>query len=354
MQLTNLLELEARAREALPRTVFHYYRSGAADEITLRANRDAWDEIPLWPRVLRDVSERDLAVDLFGTRLAMPVVVAPMAMHQLAHPDGEVATARACATAGVPIAVSTFSNKAIEDVAAAGTTWFQLYLYRDRELTASLVRRAAAAGAKALVFTVDAPLIGRREADEVHGFGMPPHLRYGNFEGTDLAAMPSAEGSRLAAYVAQQIDPGISWKDLDWLCQETGLPVLVKGVLRSDDAHRALDHGASGVIVSNHGGRQLDTAPATARALPGVARAVAGRVPVLVDGGLRRGTDVIKALAMGASAVLLGRPARWGLALGGEQGVAAVLDHLRGEIDLTMALCGCRSASEIDASLLAP
>lgn len=356
MDLVNLLELEARAKHVLSPSVFHYYRSGAEDEVTLRGNRTGWRDVTLWPRMLRGAGSPELATAVLGTHLSMPVIVAPMAMQQMAHTDGEVGTARAVAEAGIAMALSTFANHPVEAVRGAGaSTWFQLYVYRDRDLTMALVQRAIAAGAEALVFTVDAPMIGRREADEVHRFGMPEGLQYGHFEGTSLAGLPAdTQGSALAAYIAQEIDANIVWDDIDWLAGQVDVPVLVKGVLRADDARRAVDHGAAGIVVSNHGGRQLDTAPSTAMALPHVVRAVGGRVPVLVDGSVRRGTDVVKALALGADAVMLGRPVLWGLALAGQAGVSAVLEHLRGELSLAMTLCGCRSIAEIDAGLLDP
>lgn len=356
MHLTNLIELEDRAREVLPAEVFHYYRAGAEDLLTLRSNRTGWQEVTLWPRVLRGAGSPDPSTTLFGSALSMPVVVAPMAMQQMAHPDGELATAGAVQGAGVALGLSTFANRPVEAVRATGaTTWFQLYVYKDRELTLSLVHRAVAAGASAIVFTVDAPRIGRREADERHRFRMPDGLTYGHFDGTPLAELPGdATGSSLAAYIAVEVDPDIAWSDIGWLASQVDVPVLVKGVLRADDARIALDHGAAGIVVSNHGGRQLDTSPSTAVALPYVVRAVDGRVPVLVDGGIRRGTDVLKAVALGADAVLLGRPVLWGLALGGQAGVAAVLEHLRTELILAMTLSGCRSLSEVDAGLLGP
>ena len=355
-QALNLLELEALARERLPAMCFDYYASGAHDEITLRDNRAAFERIALRYRVLVDVSARDLGTTVLGERVAMPVLIAPTAFQRMAHPDGELATARAAGAAGTIMILSTLSNTAVEDVvtAATGPVWFQLYVYRDRGATEALVRRVEAAGCRALVLTVDAPLLGTRERDVRNRFCLPDGLAVENMHAAGLSALPEVDGSGLAAYFASQIDPALTFRDLEWLASITKLPVLVKGVVRGDDAARAIDHGARGIVVSNHGGRQLDTSIATIDALAEVASAVHGRVEILMDGGVRRGTDVIKALARGAKAVLLGRPILWGLALGGERGVNRALDILRSELDLAMALAGSPSVASIDGDLLAP
>lgn len=353
MTWLNLDELEAAAREQLSPLAADYYAGGADDERALHANAAAYRRWSIYYRVLVDVATRDLSTTVLGQPLAMPVMIAPTAYHKLAHPEGEVATARAAAAAGTTMVVSTLSTTSIEDLAATGASlWFQLYVYRERDETAALVERVERAGAKALVLTVDAPLIGRRERDVRNRFALPPELRMENLHGDRARVPPSAHDSGLAAWVASHLDAGLSWKDLAWLRSITRLPVLVKGVVRADDARRAVDHGVAGIVVSNHGGRQLDAAPATLDALPGVVAAVDGQAEVLLDGGVRRGSDIVKALALGARAVLLGRPVLWGLAVDGAAGVGAVLGHLRGELDLAMALCGCPRIADITRDLV--
>lgn len=353
----NLHEFEAGAASALPRMVYDYYAGGANDETLIRNARAAWDSIRLRYRVMRDVSARSLACVVLGQSFEWPVLIAPMALQQMAHAAGELATARAANRAATGMILSTLSTTSVEAVAQELTQplWFQLYIEKDRGATAALVQRAERAGCRAIVLTVDTPLLGRRERDIRNRFHLPPgmptphiHVQHGS-ELTEHGDMSSA----LATYVAKQWDPSISWRDLQWLQSITTLPILVKGVVRGDDALVALDHGAAGVIVSNHGGRQLDASIATPRALPDVANAMAGRGALLVDGGIRRGTDVLKAIAMGANAVLLGRPVLWGLSAGGEEGVVRVLQMLRDECDLAMALLGCRTIAEVTSDLLA-
>jgi len=307
--------------------------------------------------VLRDVSERSLACTILGQELSWPMFVAPMAFQQLAHPDGELATARAAGATGTGMILSTLSTTSIEDVgpACTGPLWFQLYIYRDREASRALVERAQAAGCDALVLTVDSPMLGRRERDIRNGFHVPAGTPVPNLTGgpRDTLAAQGATASSLATFVEQHWDASISWRDLEWLRSITTLPILVKGIVRGDDAVLALDAGAAGVIVSNHGGRQLDTAIPTARALPEVADAMAGRGTLLVDGGIRRGTDVLKALAMGANGVLLGRPVLWGLAVDGEPGARRVLELLKNECHLALGLAGCRTPMDLDRGFLA-
>lgn len=355
MQAVNVFDFERIAQEKLPAMAFDYYASGAQDEITLRENRAAYERLGLSYRVLVDVSQRDLATRVLGEPVSMPLLVAPTAFQQLAHPDGELATVRAAGAAGTIMTLSTLANTAVEDVtaAASGPVWFQLYVYRDRSATEQLVARAEAAGCKALVLTVDAPVLGRRERDIRNQFQLLPGLAVQNMLAPGLGELPpGVDGSGLAAYFASLLDPSLSWRDLEWLRSITRLPVLVKGIVRADDARRAADAGVAGIVVSNHGGRQLDTAPATIEVLPEIVDAVGDAVEVLIDGGIRRGTDILKALALGARAVLVGRPVLWGLAAAGEQGVAAVLGLLRSELDLAMALCGCRRVGEITRDLV--
>ena len=355
MEAVNLAEFEMAARTRLPREAYDYYAGGANDEITLRRNREAWSEIALHYPVLRDVSLRDTSTTILGERISFPVMVAPTAFHRMACAEGECAAARAAGRAGTVMVVSTLSTTTIEDIAAAATgpLWFQLYVYKDRQATIALIRRAEAAGCRALVLTVDAQVWGRREADVRNSFKLPDGLTVANLADYAKEMFPAGiPGSGLAAYVSQMLDPTLSWRDLAWLRGQTKLPLLLKGIVRADDAKLAVEHGADGIIVSNHGGRQLDTAPATIEALPCVVDAVKGKIPVLIDGGVRRGTDVVKALALGAQAALIGRPILWGLAADGEEGAFRVLEMLKAEFDLAMALCGARNVGEIDKSLL--
>ena len=339
-------EFEVVARERLDPVYYDYFAGGAGDEITLRANESALARRSLLPRVLRGRATRQLDVTLLGCPTTMPVVVSPTAFHRLAHPDGEHATARAAAKAGVIMIVSMASTTAVEDIAAdGGTLWFQLYLQPDPAVTEALVRRAERAGARALVVTVDSPVLGRRERDDRHDFhDLPPGLRCENLRGL-LDDEPG--------HVRQiEMSSELSWDHIDHLRSITDLPVVVKGVLHPADAALAVDHGVAAVLVSNHGGRQLDCVPATIDALPGVVRAVSGRVPVLVDGGVRRGVDVVKALALGATAVGVGRPVLWGLAADGEDGVHDVLERLRDEFDHALALCGAASLADLTPDLV--
>lgn len=359
-EMVNLEDYRAKAQENLTLSAYDYYASGAHDGYSLQRNKAAFQEMALYYKVLVDVSTRSLSTSVLGREISMPVILAPTAFHGLSSPEGEVATARAAAASGTIMTLSTLSNMPMEEVARAATAgfWFQLYFYKDRSATKALIERAKRAGAEALVLTVDAPYLGCREADVRNRFQLPDHLKVVNLlaEGAPdskaLAELPDSRGSGLAAYFASLIENSITWKDLEWIKSVSGLPLLVKGVVRADDARRAVEHGADGIVVSNHGGRQLDTSPATIEALPGVVKAVDGRIPVLMDGGVRRGTDVIKALALGARAVLIGRPVLWGLAARGEQGVREVLELLRRELDLAMALCGTPTLADIKADLL--
>jgi 4-hydroxymandelate oxidase len=357
MAWVNLDELEARARDLLPPMVYDYFAGGSGDEVTLRDNRAAFDRWRLRYRVLGGVAVRDLGVTLLGARCAHPLLVAPMAFQRMAHPDGEIATVEAAGRTGTPMVLSTLSTVAVERVVGAATApvWFQLYLYKDRGETAALVQRAEAAGCRALVLTVDAPLIGRRERDVRNAFHLPEPLRAENLLGTGMEVLGSAaHGSALSDYVARLIDPGLSWRDLDWLAGITRLPVVLKGVCHPDDADRACTAGVRALVVSNHGGRQLDGAPATIDSLPAVVDAVAGRCDVLLDGGVRRGTDVLKAVGLGARAVLIGRPVLWGLAVGGADGARSVIEHLLAELDLALALCGHAAISAVGRDLVVP
>ncbi len=351
----NLDELEELAGRILPAKSFDYYRGGACDERTLTENREAYGRIKLRPRMLRDVSSIEKKLTLFDCELSSPIMVAPMAFQMLAHKDGELATARAAANSKTMMTVSTLSTYSLEEVKEASDfeLWFQLYVYKDREITRDLVRRAEACGYKALVVTVDSPVLGKREKDIKNRFDLPGDLTVKNLTLHNLDKFPDSGGdSGLSTYIASIYDRSLTYKDLSWIVSLTKLPVLVKGVLRADDALKALDSGASGIVVSNHGGRQLDTAVSTIEALPEVTEAVKGRAKVIVDGGIRRGTDVLKAIALGASAVYVGRPVLWGLTLDGKEGVEMVLDLINEEFENAMALAGASSLEEITNDLI--
>jgi 4-hydroxymandelate oxidase len=340
----------------MERAAFDYNAGGAGDERTVAENRAAFERVRLPPRVLVDVSVIDTRTTLFGMPLRLPVLLAPTALNRLGHPDGELAAARAAGAAGTIMVLSTTASSSLEEVAAAatGSLWFQLYVYKDREVTRDLVRRAERSGYRALVLTVDMPRMGRRERDLRNSFSLPEGISMRNLEASgrpDAGRWP--EGSSFIQYVHDLLDPTLTWDAIEWLRGLTRLPVLVKGIVAPDDAGLAVDRGAAGVVVSNHGGRQLDGTIATIDALPGIVDRVAGRVPVLMDGGVRRGTDVLKALALGAQAVLIGRPYLWGLAAAGERGVCRVLELLGAELELAMALAGCPEIRAITRSLLA-
>lgn len=348
-QITNVMEYQAIAKEKLPKMVYDYYASGAEDQWTLQENRNAFSKILFRPRILIDVSKIDITTTFLGFNISMPIMIAPTAMQKMAHPEGEYATARAASAADTIMTLSSWATSSVEEVASTGSgiRFFQLYVLKDRNVVAQLVRRAERAGFKAIALTVDTPRLGRREADIKNRFTMPPHLTLKNFEGLDLGKIDKTDDSGLASYVSSQMDQSLNWKDVEWLQTITHLPILVKGVLTAEDARLSVQAGAAGIIVSNHGARQLDYVPATIMALEEVVKAAQGRVPVFLDGGVRRGTDVFKALALGASGVFIGRPVLFALAAHGEPGVHKVLQMLRDEFELTMALSGCRSLKDI-------
>jgi 4-hydroxymandelate oxidase len=351
----NLMDFETLARERMDPAAFDYYAGAAGDEQTLAENRLAFKRIMFRPRVLVDVTRVDPATSILGETLSFPVMLAPTAFNRLGHADGEMAAARAAAAARTVMVVSTMASSSLEEVAAAasGPLWFQLYVYREREVTREFVRRAESAGYRALMLTVDTPRLGRRERDTRNRFNLPPGITVRNLEAARRPAEARwSDRSSFFEYAHNLLDPSLTWDALDWLRSITKLPVVLKGVLHADDADQAVKSGASAILVSNHGGRQLDGAIATIDALPEIADRVGGRVPLLLDGGIRRGTDVLKALALGARAVLIGRPYLWGLAAAGEAGVGRVLDLLRAELELAMALAGCPSVADIGPSLV--
>jgi 4-hydroxymandelate oxidase len=343
--LINLDDYERVAADRLAPGPLAYFTGGAGDEMTLRDNRAAFARQAIVPRVMRDVSSVDPSVELFGRRWPSPIFIAPTALQRMAHPDGELATARAAAARGVTMAVSTSSSTDLAQIAAVGgPRWFQVYLLADPGARRALVERAAAQGYEALVLTVDLARIGRRERDLRVGFRIP--------EGVEIPNVAIAAGVTPAEVASVEFVDRMTWPDLEWLAG-FGLPVIAKGILHPDDARLAVEHGAAGIAVSNHGGRQLDGAIASLDALPAVLDAVDGRVPVLLDGGVRRGTDVLVSLAIGATAVGIGRPIIWGLAVNGEAGVGNVLDLLRAEFENAMALSGAASCADLTPELLA-
>jgi 4-hydroxymandelate oxidase len=340
--LVALDDFERVARQRMTAMAYEYIAGGAADEITLRWNREEFNKLRLRPRVLQDVETLDTSTQLFGQRFSYPILLAPTALHRLVHPEGEVETARGAAAAGATLVVSSLSTRRLADIApaAGGRFWFQLYgLNKQRHgFVRDVVQEVQALGGGALCVTVDSPVIGPRNRQARAGFHYPD-----DFE-TPYYPERAAGQPKLGSF---------TWDDVSWLRSTTKLPILLKGIMNPADAKQAVGAGVQGIIVSNHGGRDLDTLPATISALPMVAQKVAGRVPLLMDGGIRRGTDVLKALALGARAVLIGRPYLYGLATGGSAGVARVVEILRDEFKMAMALTGRRSLREIDPSVVA-
>ena len=349
-ELVNVADYFERAAATVDPTIWCYFEGGAGDEVTLRANVASYQRWRLRPRMLVDVAGVSAATTVLGAPVSMPLLVAPLAMQRLLHPDGEVATARAAAAAGTLICVSTVTSSTHEEVAeAAGSAprWLQLYVFRDRQRTLDHIAEARECGYSAIALTVDVPLLGRRERDLRLGFELPPNLPIPYMKGKDPnVAMTFAEQFLMS--------PSVTWRDLEWIASESGMPVILKGILTREDAALALEHGADAIAVSNHGGRQLDGVAASLDALPEVVEAVDGRCEVYVDGGIRRGTDVLKALALGARAALTGRAVASGLAVGGEAGVLDVLTLLHDEIELGLGLLGCTSPAEVTRSHVEP
>lgn len=340
----SVADYELLAEAQLDPGPWAYLAGGSGDEWTLRENRAAFSRWAFRPRVLCDVSEISTATTVLGTQIGLPVVVAPVAYQQLYHPDGECATARGAAAAGTAMAVSTFSTRSHEEITAAApglVQWCQLYVFQDRGVTREHLAGAAAAGCSAVVLTVDTARLAQRERDLRARFEVPSDLPlpYARAAIGDAAANPADQFALL--------DPSVSWRDLEWIASEGHLPVVLKGVVTAEDARLAAEHGAAAVVVSNHGGRQLDGTPATLDALPEVVEAIDGRAEVYLDGGIRRGTDIAKALALGARAVLAGRAPVFGLAVSGEEGVRRVLELLRDELALALCLLGCSSPDEL-------
>ncbi|MFE2722705.1 alpha-hydroxy acid oxidase [Kitasatospora sp. NPDC059327] len=349
---------ERAAHTQLPPEIWDFIEGGSGLERTLAANREMFGHYALRPRTLVDVSACSTTVPLLGSELRLPVGIAPMAYHRLVHSDGETATARAAGRAGAFLVAGIFASRTLESMAAAATgpLWLQLYWLRRRDALAALIERAEAAGFAALMLTVDAPRIGRRMRDLRNGFAVPPHIRAVNLDPALMATShrANAGSSGIADHAREQFDPSLTWSDLAWLRERSSLPLVLKGILTAEDARIAADHGVDAVVVSNHGGRQLDGVLPALAALPEVVAALPPEVPALLDGGVRTGTDIAVALALGARAVLVGRPVLWGLAVEGEDGVLRVLDLLRDELEHTLALLGRRTPADLDGTVLAP
>jgi len=341
--LINLFDFEKKAEGVMSKMAYEYVASGAADENTLKWNRESLDKIKIQTHVLNDVSKIDTKVPIFGQELAYPILIAPSAFHKIMHPEGELATARGAGLASTTYVVSSFTTTPIEDIAKVATQplWFQLYLVRDKTFVKDLIQKVEAQGIKALCVTVDTPVTGARNRQQRVKFKLPPELK-----------APYMIDTSTSTGQGQPLQVSVTWKDIEWLKSLTKIPILLKGILNPDDAEQAVKAGVSGIIVSNHGARNLDSVPATIEVLPYITRRVNKKIPVLMDGGIRRGTDVVKAIALGANAVLVGRPICYGLACGGAEGVARVLEILHKELQLAMALAGSASIAKIDQSFI--
>lgn len=364
------------ARRRLPRGVFDYIDGGAEDERTMRANSAAYQRLTFTPRVLRDMSAVDTSSTLLGKGLSYPMVLAPTGFTRIADSAGELAVARAAKRAGLPYALSTLGTRSIEEVAEAGgdRLWFQIYTWRDRALVTEMIQRAAEAGYEAVCLTVDAPVLGRRERDVRRGFTLPPKVGlstlmdgivhpgwswdfltsepiiFANVAGRSVG--DGTDAISLAEYVGTQFDPSLSWDEIEWLREIWDGPIVVKGIQSVEDARIAADRGVEAIVISNHGGRQLDSAPATLDLLPSIAEAVGERTEIICDGGVRRGGDIVKAIALGANAVMVGRPYLYGLGAAGEAGVDQVLSNFASEMERTMALIGCTSVAALGPEFL--
>lgn len=374
--LLNVEDFHQAAKEKLTKMAYDYYRSGADDESTLQENTAAYRRIKLRPKVFVDVSQHgtdpsSCAVTLLNgqTKCSFPVLIAPTAMHRMADEGGERSTARAAVLANTVMILSTLSTTRIEDVAhehqqalkenptSTSQLWFQLYILKDRQFTTRLVQRAENAGCRALVLTVDACRFGNRESDHRNGFRLPENMQLENLYDAGLKQAQGEHVSALNDYIAKNLDASLTWTDIQWLRQISRLPIIVKGIMTSEDAQSAVDAGVDGIVVSNHGARQVDTTASTIEVLPEIVAAVRGmtkrktkKIDIYIDGGIRRGTDVLKAIALGADAVLIGRPILWGLTVGGSQGVVDVLEVFRREFKLAMMLCGCKTLPNSDTS----
>jgi 4-hydroxymandelate oxidase len=356
--MVNTKDFEEHAARSLPKEVYEFLAGGSCDEYSIKANLKAFRRIELRPRVLVDVSRVDMTCTILGKTLVSPMIVAPMAFQKLAHPEGELAMARAAAASQIGYSLSLNATQSIEDVAKTApglpnrTNWFQLYVLEDRGLTKEIIERAFAAGHNGLIITTDRPVRGKRDRDIKNGFHIPKEMKPGNLPGGFAAGNTPVGGAFSGDDGTQTIDPSLSWRHLDWIRSVSKMPLILKGILHPLDAAKAVDSGVDAIIVSNHGARNLDGVIPPIEALGEVVDAVNGRAEIVVDGGIRRGTDILKALALGARAVLIGRPLLWGLAVSGETGVKQVIDILNEELRIAMSLTGCASLAGIKPDIL--
>lgn len=356
-KFVNLLDLEDKVSKTLKKDIFDFYAGGAGDEITLRLNQTAFSEVLLQPRYLRDVSNINMSTSIFGSRVSLPLLLAPVGHQHLAHSSAEVASARAALKKDIIMVASTVSSKSLEEIASSssGHKWFQLYCYDNLKVSEWLVRRAEIAGYSAICITIDVPVLGKRYRDEFNKFKLLD-LEVRNLStAEDEKSWLLPEGLTVAEileYQSKDFDPSLDWEIISWLKSTTKLPLIVKGIMSKEDALLAKQYGADGIVISNHGGRQLDTVPATISVLPGICAAIDNEIDVFIDGGIRRGTDILKCLALGAKAVLIGRPVIWGLAYNGEQGVIDVITCLEEQLRNAMMLTGVQDVNELDASII--
>ena len=352
-KIINLFDLEKLFEENVPEAISGYYKSGARDEITLKRNREVFNSLELLPRVLRDVSNIKTNIKILNQELLNPIILAPIAMQQMAHNDGELASARAAQKYGCAMTLSTSSNKSIEDVGPLNSNlFFQLYFAKDRKITEGMLKKTKEYGFKAIVFTADAPTLGTRERDERNKFKMPSHLSLGNFKGTVFEKFDDHDGSSMNMHNELLFDKTLTFETINWIKEISELPVLVKGILRPDDALKCIENNADGIIISNHGGRQLDTAVTTLKQIEPIRKELGDNKLVIVDGGIRRGTDILKCIALGADAVQLGRPILWGLNFDGQKGVELVINLLLKEFVESMVLSGCCDIGQITRDLV--
>ncbi|XP_050542877.1 2-Hydroxyacid oxidase 1-like isoform X1 [Daktulosphaira vitifoliae] len=353
-KLVSVKDYENYAANTLSKTVLDFYKSGACDEYTLSLNEQAFSRLRIIPNMLRNVCNRNYNLTILGNQVKIPIGISPCSMHKMAHEDGECASAQAAGKHGAIFILATLSTCSIEEVALAAPEtikWFQLYIYKDKEINKTLIKRAEKAGYKALVITVDVPVMGIRYKDEKNKFYLPSYLKPGNFT-EEKYIIPKCDGSGLTNYVTSLFEEKLVWEDVKWLKSITNLPIVVKGILSVADAKIAADIGCHAVFVSNHGGRQLDTAPASIEALPSIVKEVGHRIDVYLDCGIRHGTDVFKALALGAKMVFLARPILWGLTYDGLKGAENILGIIINEFDNTMALTGCRTLDDIKKDMV--
>lgn len=346
----NVRDYEALAKHKLEKSIYDYYACGANDELALRRNETACAKILLIPRILQGLDSVNTGVKFFDHSLSTPIFIAPTAFHATAHSQAEIATVRAANYHRIGMIASTMSTTSLEEIAAIsnGLLWFQLYIYKDRSITERLIDRAERAGYQAIMITADVPIMGKRERDIRNNFKLPARMVAKNFLPDQLEHISSTQpGSQVKNYTDQLFDATFSWKDLAWIRSLTKLPIIIKGVMHEDDAEKAAIHGVDAIVVSNHGGRQLDAAPASIEVLPGIVKRLKGKLPILIDGGFRRGSDIFKAIALGANAVLIGRPVLWALALNGEEALNELFTIYCQELKDTMIFCGCATIEEI-------